>query len=102
MANTSCPRSRRSVMCPTRHAMAHLRIWSPRQRELLNCPLDETTWLDRTVLSAGDDPTLHRSPRCPGIRYVDHEWGLISRDPSHEVFVASYAAGDRLRAEVVE
>jgi hypothetical protein len=82
--------------------MAQLIIWSPRLRELLNCPLDETMWLDRTVLSAGDDPTLHRSPRCPGIRYIDHEWGLISRDPSHEVFVARHAASDRLRAEVAE
>jgi len=82
--------------------MVQLIIWSPRRRELLNCPLDETTWLDRSVLSAGDDPTLHRSPRCPGIRYMDHEWGLVSRDPSHEVFVARYVAGSGLRAEVVE
>lgn len=82
--------------------MVQLIIWSPRRRELLNCPLDETTWLDRSVLSAGDDPTLHRSSRCPGIRYMDHEWGLVSRDPSHEVFVAPYVAGTGLRAEVVE
>lgn len=82
--------------------MVQLIIWSPRRRELLNCPLDETTWLDRGVLSAGDDPTLHRSPRCPGIRYMDHEWGLVSRDPSHEVFVAPYVAGLGLRAEVAE
>jgi hypothetical protein len=82
--------------------MVQLIIWSPRRRELLNCPLDETTWLDRSVLSAGDDPTLHRSPRCTGIRYMDHAWGLVSRDPSHEVFVAPYVAGTGLRAEVVE
>jgi hypothetical protein len=82
--------------------MAQLIIWSPRRRELLNCPLDETTWLDRSVLSAGDDPTLHRPPRCPGIRYMDHEWGLVSRDPSNEVFVAPSVAGSGLRAEVVE
>jgi hypothetical protein len=82
--------------------MAQLVIWSPRRRELLNCPLDETTWLDRNLLSAGDDPTLHRSPRCPGIRYVDHEWGLVSRDPSHEVFVAPHRPGAALRARLVE
>lgn len=82
--------------------MVQLIIWSPRRRELLNCPLDETTWLDRSVLSAGDDPTLHRSPRCPGIRYMDHEWGLVSRDPSHEVFAAPYVTDAGLRAEVVE
>jgi hypothetical protein len=82
--------------------MVQLIIWSPRRRELLNCPLDETTWLDRSVLSAGDDPTLHRSPRCPGIRYMDHEWGLVSRDPSHEVFVAPHDADRGLRAEVIE
>jgi hypothetical protein len=33
---------------------------------------------------------------------MDHEWGLISRDTSHEVFVAPYVAGTGLRAEVVE
>jgi hypothetical protein len=82
--------------------MVQLIIWSPRRRELLNCPLDETTWLDRSVLSGGDDPTLHRSPRCPGIRYMDHEWGLVSRDPSHEVFVAPHDADRGLRAEVIE
>jgi hypothetical protein len=82
--------------------MAQLIIWSPRRRELLSCPLDETTWLDRTLLSAGDDPTLHRSPRCPAVRYMDHEWGLVSRDSSNEVFVAPYVAGAGLRAEAVE
>lgn len=82
--------------------MAQLIIWSPRRRELLGCPLDETTWLDRGVLSAGDDPTLHRSPRCPGIRYMDHEWGLVNRDSSHEVFVAPPVAGPGIQAEAVE
>jgi len=82
--------------------MTQLIIWSPRRRELLSCPLDETMWLDRSVLSVGDDPTLHRAPRCPGIRYTDHEWGLISRDPSHEVFVVPYVAGAGLRPDDVE
>jgi len=82
--------------------MAQLIIWSPRRRELVSCPLDETTWLDRSVFSGGDDPTLHRSPRCPGVRYMDHEWGMVSRDPSHEVFIAPYVAGPGLQADVVE
>jgi hypothetical protein len=82
--------------------MAQLIIWSPRLRQLLNCPLDETTWLDRRVLSAGIDPTLHRAPRCPGVRYMDNQWGLINRDSSHEVFVAPPVADVGLQAEAVQ
>lgn len=82
--------------------MAQLIIWSPRLRQLLNCPLDETTWLDRRVLSAGTDSTLHRSPRCPGVRYMDNQWGLINRDTSHEVFAAPHVADLGLQAEEVQ
>ena len=68
-------------------------IWSPKLAEILDCPLDETTWLDRHLLSGGSDPTLHRSPRCAGVRYVDHGWELFSHDTSHEVYVAPYTGG---------
>jgi hypothetical protein len=70
-------------------AKARLVISSRRLGEGLDCPLDEITWLDRRLLSAGSDPTLHRSPRCAGVRYVDHGWELFSHDTSHEVYVAS-------------
>jgi hypothetical protein len=69
-------------------ATARLVIWSPKLGEGLDCPIDEITWLDRRLLSAGDDPTLHRSPRCAGVRYVDRRWELFSHDTSHEVYVA--------------
>jgi hypothetical protein len=72
--------------------MAQLVIWSAAPGEWLSCPPDEITWLDRTLLSAGQDNTLHRSPRCPGLRYVHYRWELFSRDTSHRVYVAPYAA----------
>ncbi len=62
-------------------------IWSPKLGDALDCPLDEITWLDRRLLSAGSDPTLHRSPRCAGVRYVNHGWEVFSHDTSHEVYV---------------
>ncbi|MGE5290860.1 MAG: hypothetical protein ACM3ML_27435 [Micromonosporaceae bacterium] len=74
-------------------ATAQLVIWSPKLAEVLDCPLDETTWLDRHLLSAGSDPTLHRSPRCAGVRYMDHGWELFSHDTSHEVYVGPYTGG---------
>jgi len=74
-------------------ATAQLVIWSPKLSEALDCPLDETTWLDRHLLSAGTDPTLHRSPRCAGVRYMDHGWELFSHDISHEVHIGPYADG---------
>ena len=73
--------------------MAELVIWPAGHGEWLSCPPDRITWLDRTTLSAGQDPTLHRSPRCPGLRHVQHRWELFSRDTSHEVHLAPYAAG---------
>ncbi len=72
-------------------ATARLVIWSLKLGEGLYCPLDEITWLDRYLLSMGSDDTLHRSPRCAGIRYLDHGWELFSHDITHEVYVAPYA-----------
>jgi hypothetical protein len=68
--------------------MAQLVIWSPGCREWLNCQLDEITWLDRQLLSAGKDATLHRPPRCAGFRYVSHGWELFSRDTTYRVYAA--------------
>lgn len=68
--------------------MAQLSIWSPGCQEWLNCQLDEITWLDRQLLSAGKDDTLHRPPRCAGFRYVSHGWELFSHDTTYEVYVA--------------
>jgi hypothetical protein len=68
--------------------MAQLVIWSPGCQEWLNCQLDEITWLDRQLLSAGKDDTLHRPPRCAGFRYVDHGWELFSHDTTYQVHVS--------------
>ena len=68
--------------------MAQLLIWSPGCREWLNCQLDEITWLDRQLLSAGKDATLHRPPRCAGFRYVGHSWELFSHDTTYQVYVS--------------
>jgi hypothetical protein len=73
--------------------MSQLVIWSAAGGEWLNRPPDEITWLDRKLLSAGKDTTLHRSPRCPGLRYVHYRWELFSRDTTHRVYIAPYAAG---------
>ena len=68
--------------------MTQLLIWSPGCREWLNCQLDEITWLDRQLLSAGKDATLHRPPRCAGFRYVGHSWELFSHDTTYQVYVS--------------
>jgi hypothetical protein len=81
--------------------MAQLVIWSPGCGEWLNCELDEITWLDRQLLSAGKDATLHRPPRCPGFRYVGHGWELFSHDTTYQVYV-SPAAETPLRFEGVQ
>ncbi len=73
--------------------MSQLVVWSPAHGEWRSRPPDEITWLDRKLLSGGQDTTLHRSPRCPGLRYVHYRWELFSRDTSHRVYVAPYAAG---------
>ena len=56
--------------------------------EWSECPHEEITWLDRALLSNNEDLTLHRAPRCAGLRYVDHGWELFSRDTSHRVYLA--------------
>jgi hypothetical protein len=58
----------------------------------VRCPRDEITWLDRALLSGNRDLTLHRSPRCAGLRYVHHRWELFSRDSSYPVYLAPDAA----------
>ncbi len=68
--------------------MSQLSIWSSSRSAWVNCPHDEITWLDRSLLSGGRDLTLHRSPRCAGLRYVHRRWELFSRDPTHQVYLA--------------
>ena len=73
-------------------AKGQLVIWSPGQRTWLDCPPDEITWLDRNLLSVGKDATLHRAPRCAGLRYVHFRWELFSRDTSYKVYLAPRSA----------
>ena len=73
--------------------MAELVILPAGHSEWASCPPDQITWLDRATLSAGQDPTLHRSPRCPGLRHVQYRWELFSRDTTHSVYLAPYADG---------
>jgi len=71
--------------------MSQLFIWSSRPGMWVSCPPDEITWLDRSLLSGNQDLTLHRSPRCAGLRYVHHRWELFSRDTTHQVYLAPHA-----------
>ena len=73
--------------------MTELVIWPAGRSDWFSCSPDQITWLDRTTLSAGRDPTLHRSPRCPGLRHVQYRWELFSRDTTHAVYLAPYADG---------
>ncbi|HEY0718271.1 MAG TPA: hypothetical protein VGD68_11705 [Streptosporangiaceae bacterium] len=66
----------------------HLSIWPAVRGEWSRCPPDEITWLDRGLLSANEDLTLHRAPRCAGLRYVHHHWELFSRDTTYRVYLA--------------
>jgi hypothetical protein len=61
----------------------------------VSCPRDEITWLDRGLLSGHADLTLHRSPRCAGLRYVHRRWELFSRDPTHRVYLAPHTGESR-------
>jgi hypothetical protein len=70
--------------------------------EWVSCPLDEITWLDRSTLSANEDVTLHRAPRCAGLRHVHHQWELFSRDTTYQVYLAPDADGAAPSAEVVQ
>src|ERR1700757_3340731 len=69
-------------------ATGRLFLWSAARGEWVSCRPDEITWLDRRLLSGDEDLTLHRAPRCAGLRYVHHGWELFSRDTSHQVYLA--------------
>jgi hypothetical protein len=83
-------------------ANGQLFIWSPARGEWVSCRPDEITWLDRTLLSGSEDLTLHRAPRCAGLRYVNHRWELFSRDPTHRVYIAPHAGQALSAAEAVQ
>ncbi len=74
-------------------AIGQLFLWSAKRGEWTGCPPEEITWLDRALLSGHEDLTLHRAPRCAGVRYVHHGWELFSRDTSHRVYLAPDVAG---------
>jgi hypothetical protein len=76
-------------------------LWSTAREEWVDCPPDEITWLDRSILSGNEDLTLHRAPRCAGLRHVQHRWELFSRDTTYQVYLAPHAAGAPLSAEAV-
>jgi hypothetical protein len=76
-------------------------LWSIACDEWVSCPPDEITWLDRSTLSDNEDLTLHRAPRCAGLRHVQHRWEMFSRDPTHEVYLAPDITGAPLGAEAV-
>jgi hypothetical protein len=82
--------------------MGQLFLWSSARGEWVSCPPDEITWLDRGTLSGNEDLTLHRAPRCAGLRYVHHRWELFSRDTTYRVYLAPLADGTPLRAEAVQ
>jgi len=67
---------------------ARLIMRSAAREEWVSCPPDEITWLDRSTLSGNEDLTLHRAPRCAGLRYVNHRWELFSRDTTYPVYLA--------------
>lgn len=74
-------------------ATGQLFIWSPAHAEWVACPPDEVTWLDRGLLSGNKDLTLHRAPRCAGLRYVHYRWELFSRDTTFRVYLAPPPGG---------
>ena len=67
----------------------------------MSCRPDEITWLDRRLLSGDEDLTLHRAPRCAGLRYVHHRWELFSRDMTYRVYLAPHSPETPVRAEAV-
>jgi len=83
-------------------ATGQLFLWSEARSEWVSCAPDEITWLDRRMLSGNEDLTLHRAPRCAGLRYVHHRWELFSRDTTYRVYLAPEAAGTPLSAEAVQ
>ncbi len=74
-------------------ATGQLFVWSAKRAEWADCPQEEITWLDRALLSGNEDRSLHRAPRCAGLRYVGHGWELFSRDTSHRVYLAPDVTG---------
>jgi hypothetical protein len=82
--------------------MGQLFIWSFLRDEWAVCPPDEITWLDRGLLSGNEDLTLHRAPRCAGLRYVHHRWELFSRDTTYRVYLAPHSGGTLPSAEAVQ
>jgi hypothetical protein len=83
-------------------ATGRLFLWSAAVGEWVSCPPDEITWLDRRMLSDDKDVTLHRAPRCAGLRYVHHRWDLFSRDTTYRVYLAPDAGGTQPGAEAVQ
>ena len=83
-------------------AAGRLFLWSAARGEWVSCPSDEITWLDRRKLSGDEDLTLHRAPRCAGLRHVHHRWELFSRDTTHRVYLAPGTRETLLSAEVVQ
>ena len=83
-------------------ATGWLFLWSEERGEWVSCPPDEITWLDRRMLSGNEDVTLHRAPRCAGLRYVHHRWELFSRDTTYRVYLAPEAAGTDDSAQAVQ
>jgi hypothetical protein len=69
---------------------SQLFIWPPEHSGWVSCPADQITWLDRSLLSGNRDLTLHRPPRCAGLRHVHRQWELFSRDTTHEVYLAPH------------
>jgi len=82
--------------------MSRLFIWSSARGEWVSCPADEITWLDRQLLSGNRDLTLHRAPRCAGLRYVHHRWEVFSRDTTYRVYLAEHPGGPLPGAEAVQ
>jgi len=82
-------------------ATGRLFLWSAALDEWVSCRPDEITWLDRRLLSGDEDLTLHRAPRCAGIRYVHHRWELFSRDTTYRVYLAPQSPQTPVRAEAV-
>ncbi len=83
-------------------ATAQLFIWSPERGGWAGCAPDEITWLDRGLLSGNKDLTLHRAPRCAGLRYVHHRWELFSRDTTYQVYLAPHPGGSVPGPEAVQ
>ena len=98
----AAPVARRRSGVATSVATGRLFLWSAARGEWVSCPPDEITWLDRRTLSGDEDLTLHRAPRCAGLRHVHHRWELFSRDTTYRVYLAPEAAETPLRADAVQ